>query len=58
MSNDEYQQQDFWTKTNERLNQEQESVCIEKATDGRCLVSVSFEMIEFFKPKEDDNKDV
>lgn len=58
MSNDEYEYQTFWSKVNEKLNQEQESVCIEKAADKRCLISVSFEMLNFSKTKKDDNKDV
>jgi hypothetical protein len=58
MSNNEYEYQTFWNKVNEKLNEEQESVCIEKTADGRCLVSVSFKTLDFFKTKKDDNKDV
>ena len=43
MSNDEFQQRGFWEKNN---------MCIEKNKDNKCLVSVSFQIIDFSKSKE------
>lgn len=38
MSNDEYQQQNYWTDHN---------ICIEKDKDGKCLVSARYVFLDF-----------
>ena len=43
MSNDEFQHRNFWNKPN---------ICIEKDADDKCLVSVSFQIIDFNKSTE------
>ena len=60
-SNDQYQQRDFWTQLNKRLNEEQESVCIEANEKGECLVSARYiilDLSETPKEKEHVNKNV
>lgn len=52
MSNDEYQQQSYWTTLNKRLNEEQESVCVERDNNGKCLVSLSFAVIDLSAKKD------
>jgi hypothetical protein len=42
MSNDEYQQQSYWTNN---------GLCIEKDKDGKCLVSVKYIFMDL---KQDD----
>lgn len=37
MSNDEYQQQNYWTDHN---------ICIEKDKDGKCLVSAKYVFLD------------
>ena len=43
MSNDEFQHRNFWNKTN---------TCIEKDKDGKCIISASFQIIDFNQPVE------
>jgi len=61
MSNDEYQHQDFWTELNKKLNEEQESVCIQSNEKGECLMSMKWMMIDMSetpKTKEDEHTNV
>lgn len=61
MSNDEYQHQDFWTEPNKKLNEEQESVCIQSNEKGECLMSMKWMMIDMSetpKTKEDEHTNV
>lgn len=46
MSNDEYQHQDFWTEVVKKLNEEQESVCVQSNEKGECLMSMKWMMID------------
>jgi len=43
---DEYEHQSYWTTLNKRLNEEQESVCLEHDAQGNCLMSAKFAMID------------
>ncbi len=52
MSNDEFQHQAYWNTLNKRLNEEQESICVEKDNNGKCLVSLSFAVIDLSKSKD------
>ena len=52
MSNDDYQHQAYWNTLNKRLNEEQESVCVEHDNNGKCLVSLSFAVIDFSTKKD------
>lgn len=38
MSNDEFQHINFWNKTN---------ICIKKDKDDKCIISASFQIIDF-----------
>lgn len=46
MSNDEYQHQDFWTEVVKKLNEEQESVCVQSNEKGECLMSMKWMMLD------------
>ena len=43
---DEYEHQLYWLTFNTRLNEEQESICLEKDKDGKCLMSAKGMMID------------
>lgn len=43
---DEYEHQSYWTTLNKRLNEEQESICLETDKDGKCLMSARGMMID------------
>lgn len=43
---DEYEHQSYWTTLNKRLNEEQESVCLETNEKGDCLMSTKFVIID------------
>ena len=43
MSNDEFQHRNFWNKLN---------ICIDKDKDDKCLVSASFQIIDFNESAE------
>ena len=49
---DEYEHQSYWTKLNQRLNEEQEAtlsdpICFHEDEKGNCLMSVRFTMMDF-----------
>jgi len=51
---DEYEHRSYWTKLNERLNEEQEAImsepiCFHEDEKGNCLQSFRFVMIDFSK---------
>ena len=46
MSNNEYEHQSYWTTLNKRLNEEQESICLETNKKGDCLMSSKFVIID------------